>query len=162
MKKRNLVVIVLALLLIGSVVSAAGAKEQEAGVKDVTLTIYARAYTFAQDAPWEFAKEELQRRHPELNITFIEEGFGWADMRTKFLTSAAGGTPPDVMMTDIIWLGEFVDNGLLEDLSDRVATWDEWDDVVDAYREATYWNGKPYGTWINTDVRVLVWNKDMF
>jgi ABC-type glycerol-3-phosphate transport system substrate-binding protein len=162
MKIRKLLTVLAVILIIGSVVSAAGAKEKQAESKDVTLTIYARAYTFAQDAPWVQAKAELERRHPDINFTFIEEGFGWADMRTKFLTASAGGSPPDVMMTDIIWLGEFVDNGLLTDLSDRVAKWDEWDDVVPAYRDATYWNGKVYGTWINTDVRVLVWNKDMF
>ena len=128
----------------------------------MTLTIYARAYTFAQDAPWVNAKAELQKRHPELNITFVEEGFGWGDMRTKFLTASAGGSPPDVMMTDIIWLGEFVENGLLMDITDRVAKWNEWNDVVETYKNATYWNGKVYGTWLNTDVRVLVWNKDLF
>ena len=159
--KRTILLIVVA-TLISTFVFAGGAKEDASKPKEVTLTIYARAYTFAQDAPWEMAKAELQRRHPDIKFTFIEEGFGWEDMRTKFLTSSAGGTPPDVIMTDIIWLGEFVDNGLLVDLTDRVAKWDEWDDVVDTYKDATYWNGRVYGTWLNTDVRVLVWNKDLF
>ncbi|MFA6707701.1 MAG: extracellular solute-binding protein [Sphaerochaetaceae bacterium] len=162
MKINRLLVTIAVCLIVGSLISAAGAKEQTEQPKDVTLTIYARAYTFAQDAPWVEAKAELQRRHPDINFTFVEEGFGWADMRTKFLTSAAGGPPPDVMMTDIIWLGEFVENGLLVDVTDRVAKWSEWEDVVDTYRNATYWNGKVYGTWLNTDVRVLVYNKDLF
>lgn len=162
MKLKKAILLFVVFLLAVSFVSAAGAKEKEQDSKNVTLTIYARAYTFSQDAPWEMAKAELRRRHPDVNFTFIEEGFGWADMRTKFLTASAGGTPPDVMMTDIIWLGEFVDNGLIIDLDDRVQQWDEWDDVVDAYKAATIWNGKTYGTWINTDVRVLVYNKDLF
>lgn len=162
MNLKKVILLIAVAALLGTSIFAVGAKEDVGKPKEVTLTIYARAYTFAQDAPWVYAKAELQRRHPDINFTFIEEGFGWADMRTKFLTSAAGGSPPDVMMTDIIWLGEFVDNGLLVDVTDRVAKWDEWDDVVEAYKDATYWNGKVYGTWLNTDVRVLVWNKDLF
>ena len=63
--------------------------------KEVTLRIFARAYTWNQDAPWEVAKKELQQRHPDIKFTFIEEGFGWSDLRSKFLTSAAGGNPPE-------------------------------------------------------------------
>jgi multiple sugar transport system substrate-binding protein len=162
MNMKKMIVLLAVTLCALSFVSAAGTRDQVSDSKDVTLTIYARAYTFAQDAPWEMAKAELQRRHPNIKFTFIEEGFGWADMRTKFLTSSAGGTPPDIMMTDIIWLGEFVENGLLADLTNRVENWSEWDDVVDTYRDATYWNGRSYGTWLNTDVRVLVYNKDLF
>ncbi len=162
MKHRKIMMLLIGLILVTSLVSASGRVEQGEQPKDVTLTIYARAYTFAQDAPWEIAKAELQKRHPDINFTFVEEGFGWADMRTKFLTSSAGGTPPDVMQSDIIWLGEFVENGLIDDISSRVATWDEWNDVVDTYKQATMWNGKVYGTWLNTDVRVLVYNKDLF
>ncbi len=157
---RRTLPVLIALFIAGQLLFATGAVAAE--TRDVTLTIYARAYTYAQDAPWVAAKAELQQRHPELKITFVEEGFGWADMRTKFLTSAAGGTPPDVMMTDIIWLGEFVENGLLLDVTDRAEQWEEWDDVVPSYREATRWNGRVYGTWLNTDVRVLVYSKDLF
>ena len=158
MKRKQLFSLLLIMILIISQVSTIAATQK----KDVTLTIYARAYTFAQDAPWAQAKEELQKRHPEINFTFIDEGFGWADMRTKFLTSAAGGASPDIMMTDIIWLGEFVDNGLLMDVTDKAEAWEEWQDVVPAFREATKWGGRTYGTWLNTDVRVLVYNKDMY
>ena len=77
--------------------------------KEVTLRIFARAYTWNQEAPWEVAKAEIQRRHPDIKFTFVEEGFGWADLRSKFLTSAAGGNPPDVVQVDIIWVGEYVD-----------------------------------------------------
>ncbi|MEE9518428.1 MAG: ABC transporter substrate-binding protein [Candidatus Adiutricales bacterium] len=130
--------------------------------KEVTLRIFARAYTWNQDAPWEIAKKELQRRHPDIKFTFVEEGFGWADLRSKFLTAAAGGNPPDVAQVDIIWVGEYVEGGLLTDLSDKVQAWSEWPDVVDSFKEATKWKGRNYGTWLNTDVRVMVYNKKLF
>ena len=55
--------------------------------KEVTLRIFARAYTWEQEAPWEVAKAEIQKRHPDTKFTWVEEGFGWADLRSKFLAS---------------------------------------------------------------------------
>jgi len=162
MKARGIPLILSILLLAEGILFGALKAEAAPASKEVTLTIYARAYTFSQDAPWKLAEAELQKRHPEIHFKFIEEGFGWDDLRTKFLTSSAGRNPPDIMMTDIIWLGEFAENDLLLDVTDRVSKWPEWNDVVDTYREATKWNGKVYGTWLNTDVRVLVYNKDLF
>jgi multiple sugar transport system substrate-binding protein len=144
-------------------VFATGTQEQPAaGPKEVTLTIFARAYTWEQDAPWGIAKAEIQKRHPDTKFTFVEEGFNYADLRTKFLTAAAGGTPPDVVQVDIIWVGEYVDGGLLMDLTDKVQAWSEWADVVDSFKEGTKWRGRSYGTWLNTDVRIMAYNKKLF
>lgn len=35
---------------------------KEVAPKDVTLTIFARAYTWEQEAPWKTAKAEIQKR----------------------------------------------------------------------------------------------------
>jgi multiple sugar transport system substrate-binding protein len=149
--------VVLSLILVFLMVGVATAQKQ-----DVTLTIYARAYTWNQDAPWEYAKAELQKRHPEINFTFIEEGFGWDDLRNKFLVTAGTDSAPDVVMVDTIWLGEYVDNGLIRDITEQALAWSEWDDIVDSFKESSKWNGRIYGIWLNTDVRVLAYNKKLF
>ena len=130
--------------------------------KEVTLTIFARAYTWEQEAPWRIAKAEIQKRHPETKFTFVEEGFNYADLRSKFLTATAGGNPPDVVQVDIIWLGEYADGGLLTDLTNKLQAWSEWPDVVSSFKEGTKWKGRSYGTWLNTDVRIMTYNKKMF
>lgn len=156
MKLRGRAVLVLVLVLLVGAVAGAAPKQ------NVTLTIYARAYTWNQHAPWEFAKEELQKRHPEINFTFVEEGFGWDDLRNKFLVTAGTTSSPDVVMVDTIWLGEYVDNDLIRDITDQALAWSEWDDIVDSFKESSMWNGKIYGIWLNTDVRVLAYNKKLF
>ena len=123
--------------------------------KNVTLKVYARAYTYQQDDPWKTAEKKIQAAHPDVKFDFQYEGFGWADLRTKFLTAAAGGQAPDVVMTDIIWLGEYADGDLITDVTDKALAWKEWDDVAPLYQAATKWNGKIYGPWLNTDVRVM-------
>jgi len=160
MTKREKLVLKLVAVLVLVAVFTLPAFTVEA--KEVTLRIFARAYTWNQDAPWEVAKAEIQRRHPDIKFTFVEEGFGWADLRSKFLTAAAGGNPPDVVQVDIIWVGEYAEGGLLMDLTDKVTAWSEWPDVVDSFKKATYWKGRSYGTWLNTDVRVMAYNKKLF
>ena len=67
-KEKWILKLVAVLVLIA--VSALSAFTVEA--KEGTLRIFARAYTWNQDAPWEVAKKELQRRHPDIKFTFIE------------------------------------------------------------------------------------------
>ncbi len=168
LRKIWLIFIVLLVFVSLGVFPAFGGGQQEKkstatpAKKEVPLTIFARAYTWNQDAPWGVAKKEIQKRHPEIKFSFTEEGFGWSDLRSKFLTAAAGGNPPDVVQVDIIWLGEYVESGLLADVTDKAQGWAEWSDVVKNFREATKWNGKIYGTWLNTDVRVMAYNKTLF
>jgi multiple sugar transport system substrate-binding protein len=154
---------VLFIVLCAAFSFAGGEQEQPTmEAKEVTLRIFARAYTWDQEAPWGVAKAEIQKRHPNTKFTFVEEGFGWADLRSKFLTAAAGGNPPDVAQVDIIWVGEYVEGGLLTDLTDKLKAWQYWPDVVDSYKKATTWKGPSYGTWLNTDVRIMCYNKKMF
>jgi ABC-type glycerol-3-phosphate transport system substrate-binding protein len=154
---------VLFVVLCAGSLFAGGEQEQPTmEAKEVTLRIFARSYTWEQEAPWEVAKAEIQKRHPNTKFTFVEEGFNWADLRAKFLTAAAGGNPPDVAQVDIIWVGEYVEGGLLTDLTDKLNAWSEWPDVVDSFKEATKWKGPSYGTWLNTDVRIMCYNKKLF
>lgn len=166
--RKNVLLSIILLAFVALVAFASGDQEEPAKEaakttpQKVTLTIFARAYTWNQDAPWEIAKTEIQKRHPEIKFTFVEEGFGWTDLRAKFLTAAAGGNPPDVAQVDIIWVGEYVEGGLLTDLTAKAEAWSEWSDVVDSYKAATHWKGRIYGTWLNTDVRVMAYNKKLF
>jgi len=165
--RRKLVALGMVLCLISGMVFAQGQGESAAPAapatpKNVTLKVYARAYTYQQDDPWKTAEKKIQAAHPDVKFDFQYEGFGWADLRTKFLTAAAGGQAPDVVMTDIIWLGEYADGDLITDVTDKALAWKEWDDVAPLYQAATKWNGKIYGPWLNTDVRVMAYNKKLF
>ena len=93
-KSNTCLVALLTSVLVLCAGSAFGGGQVEPEAKDVTLRIFARAYTWEQEAPWEVAKAEIQKRHPDTKFTWVEEGFGWADLRAKFLTAAAGGNPP--------------------------------------------------------------------
>ncbi|WP_083914660.1 extracellular solute-binding protein [Alkalispirochaeta alkalica] len=129
---------------------------------EVSLNVLVGHWTVGHDnSPFEAAKKELERRHPGLSVVFdVQQGGG--NVRSKFLTSAAAGEMPDVAMVDSVALGEFAEAGLLTDISPFAAEWDEWEDIFENFREAGSWDGVPHGVFLNTDLRVFVWNRRHF
>jgi len=63
---------------------------------------------------------------------------------------------------DNIWLGQFSENGLAANLDPYYAKWNAASDISDAYVASSKWNGSQYGVWAYSDIRLFVWNKDVF
>lgn len=153
---------ILFVLLVAASMTVWAAGEQESADEEITLNVLVGHWTVgSDDSPFEAAKEELERRHPNVTVVFdVQQGGG--NVRSKFLTSAAAGESPDVAMVDSVALGEFAESGLLSDISGYAAEWDEWDDIFENFREAGSWDGVPHGIFMNTDLRVFVWNRELF
>lgn len=153
---------ILFVLLVAASMTVWAAGEQESADEEITLNVLVGHWTVgSDDSPFEAAKEELERRHPNVTVVFdVQQGGG--NVRSKFLTSAAAGESPDVAMVDSVALGEFAESGLLSDISGYAAEWDEWDDIFENFREAGSWDGVPHGIFMNTDLRVFIWNRELF
>jgi multiple sugar transport system substrate-binding protein len=103
---------------------------------------------------------ELQQKHPELNIKAGESVQEYSAYRRYLITRMAAGDAPDLMLTDDIWMGEFVENGFLNPLPDAWSTAQgPVPDLLPAYKEATTWDGKLYGVWWDTDTRLFPYQK---
>jgi ABC-type glycerol-3-phosphate transport system substrate-binding protein len=87
----------------------------------VTLTGLARDYTLRLDSPWRSAGAELERRHPERDITLELEGSPYNDQRRKALLSTQAGQEADIIQMDSIWLGEFAEGGMVSSSWTRTA-----------------------------------------
>jgi multiple sugar transport system substrate-binding protein len=104
---------------------------------------------------------EFEAQHPNIKVEQLQVPYD--QFRRKLLTSMAGGSAPDLIRADIIWVPEFADMGALVAL-------DEFMPDFEMYREAVfpgplstnYLNGHYYGLPLDTNTRVLVYNKDMF
>lgn len=138
------------------------AEEEMEEMEDVTLNVLVGHWTVgSDDSPFDAAKAELEARHPNVTVVFdVQQGGG--NVKSKLLSSAAAGEAPDVAMVDSLAIGEMVEAGLLTDLTPYVSDWDEWGDIVPAFQEAGSWEGEPYGIFMNTDMRVFIWNKQIF
>src|SRR5207244_3188677 len=79
-------------------------------------------------------------------------------------TGIAGGQLPDVLRADIIWVPEFADLGAL------VAFDESFSSDFNALKAQVFagplstnvWKGKSYGLPLDTNTRVLMWNKEVY
>jgi multiple sugar transport system substrate-binding protein len=107
------------------------------------------------------ALKELSARHPDLEIHLDYRPIPYLDLREEFSRAMANQTAVDIMTVDHIWLGEFVENGFLTDLTDRAQSWGRQDDWYSANWAGGIYNDQVYGIWTVTDVRGMWYWKDL-
>lgn len=104
---------------------------------------------------------EFETANPNINVEAVLVPYD--QFRRKLLIALSGGTAPDLARIDIIWVPELADQGALANLDET------WPDFA-AYSEqflpgplsTNLYNGAHYGLPLDTNTRVLVYNKDMF
>lgn len=97
------------------------------------------------------------------NIKVEAQAVPYDQFRRKLLTAIAGGTAPDLIRSDIIWVPELADLGALVPLDEVMPDLDEYkDQVFPGPLSTNFWQGRYYGLPLDTNTRVLVWNKDVF
>ncbi|MDY6895550.1 MAG: extracellular solute-binding protein, partial [Thermotogota bacterium] len=107
------------------------------------------------------ALEELNKRHPDMDITMEYEVLPYDDTRSKLITLTAGKTPRDLVSIDQIWLGEFAQSGFLKDITEEVNSWGRIGEFYPANVEGSKFDDKFYSIWAWTDVRVTWYWKDL-
>ena len=132
----------------------------------VTLTVWARNYTVEDGRiqPWApDPKAAFEAAHPGVTVN-LAKGVGANDQFTRIELSQAGSVEdkPDIFQLDNIWLGQFVDEGITANLDTYYANWADKGDIVPAYANSTIVKGSQYAVWFYSDIRLMVWNKDVF
>ena len=156
MKKKLLLVAGLALVAAAILAGISRARSTET----ITLTAWTRTYPLDQPSPYYSAAKKFEKLHPDVKIKLL--GFDGDILHQKLLLGKAGGPKPDIEQTDTIWLGEFADNGIATNLDPYYAKWAGRKDYPPNFLASSRWKGHYYGAWLNTDVRTLMWNKDVF
>jgi len=131
-----------------------------------TITVWARNYTLAEGRiqPWApDPKAAFEAAHPGATIN-LAEGVGSTDQFNRIELSRAGAVEdkPDIFQLDNIWLGQFVDEGITANLDSYYASWADKGDIVPAYANSTIVKGSQNAVWFYSDIRLMVWNKDVF
>jgi multiple sugar transport system substrate-binding protein len=107
------------------------------------------------------AVQELEKRHPDLDITTKYVELPYKQTRSHLLSAMTNQTAVDIKTIDEIWLGEFAQNGYLTDLSDRSQKWGRLSDWYASNLDGMTFEDKLYGLWIWTAVRAMWFWKDM-
>jgi multiple sugar transport system substrate-binding protein len=107
------------------------------------------------------ALDELNRRHPDMNIQIEYTEPYSGDKRNVILNSLLNGDPVDIISVDQIWLGEFAGKGLLNNLTADFEQWGRMGDLYEANLDGCVYNNTLYALWLWTDVRGTWYWKDM-
>jgi multiple sugar transport system substrate-binding protein len=107
------------------------------------------------------ALEELNRRHPDMNIELEYTEFPYNVTRNQILDRLSSGESVDIVSVDQIWLGEFAGRGLLSNLTDEFEQWGRMGDLYEANLDGLIYNNTIYALWLWTDIRGMWYWKDM-
>lgn len=93
-----------------------------------------------------------------IQLTPYKGGEYW----TKLEASVGGGTAPDVFWLNVLHLDSYVEGGILDDLSDAIASSDIKDNFSDTLVNNYVRDGKNYAVPKDFDTNALWYNKDLF
>src|SRR5919107_2317384 len=109
------------------------------------------------------ALDELNRRHPDMNIQLDYTDFPYNETRNQILDRLSNGSnnSVDIVSVDQIWLGEFAEKGLIRNLTADFEKWGRISDLYEANLDGCVYNNTIYGLWLWTDTRGIWYWKDM-
>ena len=107
------------------------------------------------------ALNELEKRHPGLEIEMNYTEFSGNESRLRFLSALDNKSSVDLISVDQIWLGEFAEKGFLTDLSNYTQRWGRASDWYEMNWDGGAYNDRIYGIWAWTDVRGMWYWKDL-
>ncbi|MDQ3883125.1 MAG: extracellular solute-binding protein, partial [Thermoproteota archaeon] len=99
------------------------------------------------------ALDELNRRHPDMNIQIQYTDFPYNVTRDRILDRLSSGDAVDIVSVDQIWLGEFAERGTLRNLTSDFEQWGRIDDLYESNLDGCVYNNTIYGLWLWTDIR---------
>src|SRR5919108_4412223 len=163
-----IVLILTGIILISSVgltiLPSALSQDQESNQQEVTLTIM---LDDQGDPPrllkmlFEPALQDLQAKHLDLDIKLDYRPIPYLDLHSSFLQAMVNQTSVDIMTADYIWLGEFVEKGLLTDITNYTKNWGRASDWYEANWDGGSYNDEVHGIWTVVDARGIWYWKDL-
>lgn len=100
----------------------------------------------------------FEAEHPGIIVKQV--AIPYDSLHQKLLTAAAGGDLPDVVRADLAWVPELANLGVLSPLSSEMSDFKTYSKLVFPGTLATnYFKGKYYGLPLDTNTRVMFWNK---
>jgi multiple sugar transport system substrate-binding protein len=103
----------------------------------------------------------IQEWADDNGYTVNQTNFTYDQIHEKLIASAAGGNLPDVVWGLPEYVGEFSKLGILADVSDAWADWDDAGDVSDAVKNAMTVDGQVVGFPYETTARAYLVHDDL-
>jgi multiple sugar transport system substrate-binding protein len=134
---------------------AAGNQEAGEGEKKISIT-YKDSWAGLIEPVLEQFKQETG---VEIEAYVAPAGMNFDE---KVALDFAGGTASDIMLVDGYRLPEFAEAQYLYNIDDYLAEWDDWNSYFESMQKMVSFDGAHYGIPVDTDVRMLYYNKEVF
>jgi multiple sugar transport system substrate-binding protein len=131
-----------------------------AGKKTVTVTFW---NAYSADGPEvqhinKIIIPAFEKSHPGIKVQDVP--IPYDDLHQKLVTAVAGGQLPDLVRSDIIWVPELANLGVLEPLDQTMPDFKKYAAKVFKGPLATnFWKGHYYGLPLDTNTRIWVYNQ---
>ena len=161
-KRTTAIVASLALLASGAIIGVSGGASAAAKPKTVTLQ-YWSTYNTADKEASTMARviiPRFERLNPSIKVTSVI--YPYSDLLNKFITTSAAGKPPDVMRSDIAWVPQLAQQGVIVNVSRLKAFWAIRAAALPGPRATTRVNGAYYAFPDDTNTQALYWNRADF
>ncbi|RFU96091.1 sugar ABC transporter substrate-binding protein [Sphaerochaeta halotolerans] len=146
--------LLVALVLIGGLVFAAGSSEQE----KEKITVIMPRHEMDLDGLWEKQTREFEEE-TGIQVEFIQ--MSWDEVQTKVMIDlSAGGSTYDVIEFDNGWVEKFVATGWLEPLN-SYGTDEYFDSLLPGILNTFTVDGDILGVGWNNDTRFFFYNREM-
>lgn len=106
--------------------------------------------------------DAYEAENDNVSISIQLTPYKGGEYRTKLEASAGGETAPDVFWLNVLHLDSYVEGGILDDLSDAIASSDIKDNFAETLVNNYVRDGKNYAVPKNFDTNALWYNKDLF
>lgn len=103
--------------------------------------------------------QDFNAANPDIHVTHL--GTNFFDYWTRLTTATAGGIGPDVAMNDLGNVPSRAESGVILPLDDLLGD-QGLEPFWPATRDAVTWEGQVWAMPMETDVRVLYYNKELF
>lgn len=101
----------------------------------------------------------FEKLHPKVTVKDVE--IPYDSLHQKLVTAVAGDQLPDVVRSDIIWMPEFANLGVLEPLDTTMPNFKSLAASTFPGALATNkWKGHYYGLPLDTNTRIMLYNND--
>lgn len=153
-----LVLVVAAVAAVAALAHGPSSTAATTSAKATTITFW-HGYSPAEvEALEKVVIPRFEKQHPNIDVQPV--AIPYDQFHQKLITGAAGGELPDVFRSDIIWVPELAELGLLVRLDKAMKDFKTWADLMFPGPLATNkWKGGYYGLPLDTNTRVLMYNQ---
>ncbi|MFA7109307.1 MAG: extracellular solute-binding protein [Sphaerochaetaceae bacterium] len=156
---KKLLIVFVVFLMVCSTIFANGVSEETTKDQRVEILFW---HTFSEGAELDNFNEVVKQfevENPMIKVNSVR--MPYEGLQQQVITAVAGGSAPDVMRMDIIWMGKMASMGALASL-DEMEEFDKYkENALPVPLSTNFIKDHYYGLPLGTNTTLAIWNKDL-